>query len=1080
MPQNMMLNLEPQRTPRTQRNTRNLFSTLRSPRSLRLEILSLILVLASSSFTLAAKQDITNIRERQADVKQDTEQLARRVGTMLRVMNHYKLDQAAEAKLLEEAATTLRGLSKGQMTDVLTQLDSAMKSADAESQQKQVDAAYTGHREALNKLKNLLGHYDVIRDLDTAIARLERLARDEVELSFRVADILQDSIDATSTDPIRRRRALRGDFPTTRARRESEEQGDYFKDLAAILRQFEALKPQLRADQNQRMNNALNVFVSKDMLGFVREVTNRIRPEGTPDNRHRDWTSAVDGVWNVAGQLQEAAQTLKSPRDKLMVLKESRHKLIALKGQLQQEAKAGVEFFSDPPELPNDQPPQRGFIIGNRINKNQPPEDPIAGRSRILADTQGRIAHDVRAIEFAIVAFAPVPASDLQRAVTSLVRAGQSLRQTAPLYARLFQAWAEMQLNQAITGIEAAIAQTEKERTDALTATQVAAERIDQLLREQKKLKQETDRANEENDPRSAKQQTQQQQKLAQEAEQVAQMPLPTSPKTKELLKESAQAMDNAAKKLDQQQPKPASEKQDEAIAKLEEAKKELTEKAKEIAKRRDETAALEDAKKRLDELVKAEQQIAKDAEKAAGIEKPESQPQTAKRNENQKQDGEPNSNNTEQAKPDGQPATPKNNEQSKPDVVKNNEKKPDASKPSTDALAQQQDKLTPPTRDLAKELNQPVPEAAKMTEEAAQKMDQAKADLQKQKPEDAMKKADQAAQDLEKAAELVNQELADKLLKELADQARLKPEQIDALMAAREVAKAMEANQDAQRASEQAMKNPAMKDLADRQGRVAEQAQEMKMEKASEQAKNAAEKLQKGDLAEALEQQQQTLKQMQKSQKESNDPTQAQLTNEQKSVMEATKELVKSQEATQMAREALQQAMAQSPEALQKQLEKAAEQLQNAEQQLKEGQPQQANKSQNNAQDQLEQALQALQQTAAMNPPNQPPKPGQGEQPTPESGEQQTNNQNTTNQERDNPNGDRVADGKVKNPKAQLSDTEGDGSFLHLPPRQRELIRQAMADKLPPDYATLIQQYYVNVAKSKPAVKPAGEPGRP
>lgn len=1013
-----------------------------------------VLILGIPSIGFSAEQDITNIRDRQADVKQDTEQLARRVGTMLRVMNHYKLDQAAEAKLLEEAAATLRGLSKGQMSDVLTQLEAAMKTADTESQQKQVDAAYTGHREALTKLKNLLGHYDAIRDLDTAIARLERLARDEVELSFRVADVLQDSLDASSTDPNRRRRALRGDFPTTRARREAEEQGDYFKDLANILRQFEALKPQLRTDQNQRMNTALNVFVSKDMLGFVREVTNRIRPEGTPENRHRDWNAAVDGVWNVAGQLQEAAQTLKTPRDKLMVLKESRHKLAALVDQLKQEARAGVEFFMDPPEAVPDQPPRVGF--GMRLNKNQPPEDPIAGRSRTLADTQGRIAHEVRATEFAIATFAPAPAADLDRAMRALVAAGQAFRQTAPVFARLFQAGAEMYLNQAIAGIDAAIGQTEKERTDSLTATQVAAERIDQLLKEQKKLKQETDRAAEENDPKAAKQQTPQQQKLAQEAAEVAQMPLPTTPRTKELLKESAQAMDNAAKKLDQQQAKPASEKQEEAIARLEEAKKELTEKAKEIAQRRDETALLEDAKKKLDELAKAEQQIAKDAEKAAGLEKPEGQPDFAKNSEKPKLEGEP-----------------------KP--AQNPEKKADASKPNTDQLAKDQDKLTPPTRDLAKELDKPVPDAAKMTEQAAQKMDQAKSDLQKNKPEDAMTKADQAAKDLEKAADLVNQELADKLLKELADQARLKPEQIDALMAAREVAKAMEANQEAERASEQAMKNPVMKDLADRQQKVAEQAKQMHMEKASEQAKNAAEKLKKGELQDALEQQQQALKQMQKSPQQS--PEQGQLTNEQKLLMEATKELAKSQEMTQMAREALQQAMAQSPEALQKQLEKAGEQLQNAEQQLKEGQPQQANKSQNNAQDQLEQALQALKQTAAMNPPNQPPRqPGQDGQPNQEPGDQPNQNQQKPNQERDNQNatGDRIADGKVNNPKAQLNNIEGDGSFLHLPPRQRELIRQAMADKLPPDYATLIQQYYVNVAKSKPAVKPASEPGRP
>jgi hypothetical protein len=56
---------------------------------------------------------------------------------------------------------------------------------------------------------------------------------------------------------------------------------------------------------------------------------------------------------------------------------------------------------------------------------------------------------------------------------------------------------------------------------------------------------------------------------------------------------------------------------------------------------------------------------------------------------------------------------------------------------------------------------------------------------------------------------------------------------------------------------------------------------------------------------------------------------------------------------------------------------------------------------------------------------------------------------------------------------KSQLTDVKGDGSFLHLPPRQREMIRQALSEKLPPDYAAMIQQYYINIARGKPAAKP-------
>ena len=59
-------------------------------------------------------------------------------------------------------------------------------------------------------------------------------------------------------------------------------------------------------------------------------------------------------------------------------------------------------------------------------------------------------------------------------------------------------------------------------------------------------------------------------------------------------------------------------------------------------------------------------------------------------------------------------------------------------------------------------------------------------------------------------------------------------------------------------------------------------------------------------------------------------------------------------------------------------------------------------------------------------------------------------------------------------NAQSQLSDNKGEGAFLHLPPRQRELIRQALTDKLPPEYSALIQQYYINIARGKPAAMPA------
>ena len=65
------------------------------------------------------------------------------------------------------------------------------------------------------------------------------------------------------------------------------------------------------------------------------------------------------------------------------------------------------------------------------------------------------------------------------------------------------------------------------------------------------------------------------------------------------------------------------------------------------------------------------------------------------------------------------------------------------------------------------------------------------------------------------------------------------------------------------------------------------------------------------------------------------------------------------------------------------------------------------------------------------------------------------------------------MASASLKNAAAQMKEVKGEGAFLHLPLRQREMIRQALSSKLPPEYAAMIQQYYINIASGKPAARP-------
>jgi len=68
---------------------------------------------------------------------------------------------------------------------------------------------------------------------------------------------------------------------------------------------------------------------------------------------------------------------------------------------------------------------------------------------------------------------------------------------------------------------------------------------------------------------------------------------------------------------------------------------------------------------------------------------------------------------------------------------------------------------------------------------------------------------------------------------------------------------------------------------------------------------------------------------------------------------------------------------------------------------------------------------------------------------------------------------GNREADGTVKNTSSRLSDVKGDGAFINLPARQREMIQQALSGTLPPEYGAMIRQYFMNVAGGKPASAP-------
>src|SRR5947209_753145 len=92
-------------------------------------------------------QDLARQRDKQKDIRADTDHVVRRTSTMLRVLDYYKLDRSAEKRLLDEVAGTLAGLSKEQMTEVIARLGKAAKLSDARKSEQEIGVAYDRHRE---------------------------------------------------------------------------------------------------------------------------------------------------------------------------------------------------------------------------------------------------------------------------------------------------------------------------------------------------------------------------------------------------------------------------------------------------------------------------------------------------------------------------------------------------------------------------------------------------------------------------------------------------------------------------------------------------------------------------------------------------------------------------------------------------------------------------------------------------------------------------------------------------------------------------------------------------------------------
>jgi hypothetical protein len=1138
-------------------------------------------LVTSMSRAAAPRDDVKDQKLQQQNTQLATEDVAQRIGTMLRVLDYYQPDKAHERKTLERVATTLVSLSREQMEEVLKGLDRASIAPNPEMSAKELKDAHDRHVEIMQTLRSLMAQYEIVNNLEQIADKFDKLAKSELELSLQSNKLGKDIEERPNMYQQgfgggfgKGGKGFQGIMFNQDLKQLETEQNNLRDDFGKLLKKANDLKARLPAEQSILVDK-LNVAVQQTRIDNTLTKANQKLDsiDGAFYADQPDRLREANGLQRKAAEdLKDLASMLWQSKDFLAALRKAQDQLdqsIRQQQDLQDQAKQQAEKDLKDPPRPQAQPDFQDFPRGGKGKKGggqfgairdgtAPPMVDDRG-AKEMSDQQARLALDTRDTSNLLKPFAIDVADQIDTARKPMKKAEDALLGRTPDKAVRPQDEAVEVLKEARAKVADLIAQAENKKKDPIAALKDATETIEKLLKDQIATRAQTQDAGDAKQMDKLPQIAPQQKDLANRTESLNNQPMPAKTETKQALDKASKAMDNAAKSLQNQKAPAAVSKQSDAIKSLEDAKKSIQQQIAEMEKRREDIAKLEDATQKLDKLTKDEGQIA------------------------------------DQAKDKGH--------------------EPQA---DTKDLGKKQGELTPQAKDLAKELDKLVPKAADKVNQGAQKMDTAQKQLDKNQAKPGAQEAAKAVDKLKEAQAEVAKNLDDLKSKELADQAAMK--NINPAAAMQQLQKAMDQTKQAMQQAQKATDQAGQKNLAQLQKELADEAKQKNLDNPALPAHEAAKDLAKGDLTKALQDQQQALDKFQAAtpnagkpqlppeamknqlppaqaklgdpykvpqaqakqpqqpqaaqakqgdpqdgraaQAKQGDPDQGeegqtkqgqkadqpapqaaqvkagqseqqgqakpgqppqaqakageaqqgqiktgqqgqsatQLEPEQKALMDAVRQLAQkqaeareaqqSQQANQGAMQALGQAMAGSPQGAQKQMQQAANKLGQAGQQLGKGSPQQAAQAQQQAMQQMQKAMQQMQGAQAAQAKQGQGKDGkdgkdgkgkQGDgkgQQAKGQGDKQGNKQGNAQEKNDaKANGNRIADGKVSNTQSQLQDVTGEDTFLQLPARQRELIRQALAGELPPEYAAQIQQYYLNISRGRSAVMPPPPP---
>ena len=435
--------------------------------------------------------------EAQRRLQGETEQVARRLGSMLRFLSYHRLDQGEEQKLLTDATKTLSGLSKNEMEAVIGHLEASIKAPDEATASAEAKAAYTKHRDVVKNLKSLLLKYDTIKTLDQAAERLARASKDQHELRLTAESLAQRMRDGR----------VRGQGGIATSPEQADTQGDLTRDLEALFKQLEKLPPFLTAEQKARLA-ASDAQAKGKKINQGQTLAGRHLTQNEPN-------AAAPHQQKAADLLMELSHLLRAKKDKLETLKEAKAKLDKV---LAEQEKVKEETAAPPPRT------QRTSAIDSALR-----------HARDMAQKQARVEFDAKEARDLVKDVAKEPAETVKKAETEMKKAQDALNEATRNneQAEQPQAKAAEELKAARDQLAEMIAKEEKKKTDPLEAVKDAIEKVEKLIKDETKNREKTE-ATKGTQPEKLPALAKEQKDIAKDTNELKNSPLPDKPEVKD------------------------------------------------------------------------------------------------------------------------------------------------------------------------------------------------------------------------------------------------------------------------------------------------------------------------------------------------------------------------------------------------------------------------------------------------------------------------------------------------------------------------------------------------------------------